>query len=94
MPCSMLKLYIDLITTLTERGPLSVHELALFLKVKPLLLRGPIDFFTDQGIIREKEGNSIVTYVATKRGSEILKFFKIQPLIKSRIDEPWLQNFI
>jgi predicted transcriptional regulator len=88
MPYSTLKLYIDIITTLTERGPLSVHELALFLKVKPALLNGPIKFFSDQAIIREKESNSIVTYVATKRGSEILKFFKIQPLIKSRIDEP------
>jgi len=88
MPYSTLKLYIDIITTLTERGPLSVHELALFLKVKPALLNGPIKFFSDQAIIREKESNSIVTYVATKRGSEILKFFKIQPLIKARIDEP------
>jgi predicted transcriptional regulator len=88
MPCSTLKLYIDIITTLTERGPLSVHELALFLKVKPVLLNGPIKFFADQAIIREKTRNSIVTYTATKRSSEILKFFKIQPLIKARIDEP------
>ena len=54
MPCSMLKLYIDIITTLTERGPLSVHELALFLKVKPLLLRGPIDFLPIRGLLEKK----------------------------------------
>ena len=88
MPYSTLKLYIDIIKTLTEHGPLSMLELASFLKVKPSSLKGPINFFIDQAMIREKDSNTIVTYVTTKRGAEILKFFKIQPLIKTRIDEP------
>ncbi len=88
MPYSTLKLYIDIIKTLTERGPLSIHELASFLKVKPTTLKAPISFFTDQAMIKEKNNNSIVTYVTTKRGTQTLRFFKIQPLLKARIDEP------
>ncbi len=88
MPCSKLKLYIDIIKTLAEHGPLSIRELASFLKVEPSSLKEPVNFFTDQAMIKEKGIDSIVTYITTKRGTEILRFFKIQPLIKARIDEP------
>jgi hypothetical protein len=88
MPYSRIKLYIDIIKTLTEHGPLSKSELAQFLKVKPTLLKAPVNFFIDQAIIREKEISSNTTYVATKKSNEILRFFNIQPTIRTRISEP------
>jgi len=79
---SMLKLYIEIAKTLNEQGPLSVHDLASFLKVNPSSLNEPVKFFIEQSMIREKSRNSIVTYIITKRGIEILRFFNVQPLIK------------
>ncbi len=87
MPYSRIKLYIDIIKTLTEHGPLSINELAEFLKVKPPSLKEPIEFFTGQAMIREKESVANMTYVTTKRGTEILRFFNLQPLIKTKINE-------
>ena len=88
MPCSMLKLYTDIIKTLIENGPLSLNELAQFLNAKPSTLKKPLSFFSDQALIRKKTSNSIVTYTTAKRGLEILRFFKIQPLMNTKIDEP------
>ena len=79
---SMLKLYIEIAKTLNEQGPLSVHDLASFLKVNPSSLNEPVKFFIEQSMIREKSRNSIVTYIITKRGIEILRFFNVQSLIK------------
>ncbi len=85
MPATSLKLYIDIIKTLMEHGPLSIRELKPFLKVDMVSLKEHMSFLADQGIIREKAGNLIATYVITKRGSEILKFFKIQTSIEMRV---------
>jgi hypothetical protein len=82
MPPSTLKLYIEIAKTLNEYGPLSVHDLESFLKVNSSTLNKPIKFFCAQRMIKEKSSNLITTYIITKRGIEILKFFKVQPLIK------------
>ena len=82
MPSSTLKLYIEITKTFHEHGPLSVHDLASFLKVNPSSLNEPVKFLSAQRMIKEKNGNSISTYNITKRGTKILKFFNVQPLIK------------
>jgi len=82
MPPKTLKLYIEIAKTLNDHGPLSVHDLASFLKVNPSTLNEPVKFFNAQKLIKEKSRNSIVTYIITERGTELLKFFNVQPLIK------------
>ena len=82
MPPSKLKLYIEIAKTVNDHGPLSVYDLASFLKVNPSSLNEPVKFLNDQRIIREKSCNSIATYIITERGAGILKFFNVQPLIK------------
>jgi predicted transcriptional regulator len=82
MQHSTLQLYIDIIKTLIEHPHLSMPELARFLNVKPPLLKEPISFLTDQTMIKEKQSNSIVSYTTTKKGTEILRFFEMQPLKK------------
>ncbi len=82
MPLNKLKLYVEIVKTVNKHGPLSVNDLALFLKVNPSTLNEPVKFFSAQKMIKEKSSNSIVTYTITKKGTEILKFFNVQPLIK------------
>ncbi len=82
MPDNMLKEYIDIIKTVIENGPLNIHELAPFLKINPCLLKERVKFLTDQGIIREKKDDAIVTYSIAKSGIEILKFFNVKTLVK------------
>lgn len=82
MPPSTLKLYIEIAKTLNEHGPLSLQKLASFLKVNSSTLNEPLKFFSAQKMIKEKSSNSVVTYIITKRGTIILRFFNVQPLIK------------
>ncbi len=88
MPPAPLKLYIDIVKTLMDHGPLNIRELKSFLKVDTSSLKEYTSFLADQGIIREKAENPIATYIITKRGSEILKFFKIQTSIEMRVGKP------
>jgi predicted transcriptional regulator len=64
-----------------EHGPLSINELAPFLKLNRSSLKECVNFLTDQGMIKEEDRNSIVTYSITKRGTKILRFFNVPTLI-------------
>ncbi|MGO8807457.1 MAG: winged helix-turn-helix transcriptional regulator [Candidatus Bathyarchaeia archaeon] len=86
MPSSKLELYIDIAKTLMAHGPLSVDELAQFLKSNPSSLKERVSFLIDQGLIRETEYNSIISYTITNQGTKILRFFKVQPLTKTTFD--------
>ncbi len=82
MPHSTLKNYLDIAKTVNDNGPLNVYDLASFLKVNPSSLKERVNFLISQRVIGGKGHNSIPTYIITERGIEILKFFKVQPLIK------------
>jgi predicted transcriptional regulator len=85
MPSSTLKLYIDIAKTLMNQD-LTAQDLSSFLKVNSSSLTELMSFLIDERLIREKDSNSIVTYTLTKRGTRILEFFNVPPLIKLRID--------
>ncbi len=87
MPPSTLKLYIDIAKTLMKCGPSNIQDLSSSLKVNPSSLTERMNFLVDQRLIREKDSNSIVTYAITRRGTEILKFFNIPPLIKVTVNK-------
>lgn len=87
MPRSILNQHIDIVKTLVENGPLSVREMAPFLEVNSSSLKERVKFLSNQRIIREKRDNAIVTYSIAKRGTEILKFFKVQILVRVAIDK-------
>jgi predicted transcriptional regulator len=85
MPSSTLKLYIDIAKTLMNQD-LTAQDLSSFLKVNSSSLKELMSFLIDERLIREKESNSTVTYTLTKRGTRILEFFNVPPLIKLRND--------
>jgi hypothetical protein len=87
MPQSLLKRYIEIVKTLSERGPLNICELAILLKRNPSSLNRPVTFLRIQKMIREQSSDSVGTYIITKRGTKILKFFNVQPLIKLSVDK-------
>jgi predicted transcriptional regulator len=82
MPPSTLKLYIDIAKTLMKHGPLNTQDLSSSLKVNSSSLKERINFLINEKLIREKDRDSSVTYIITKRGTDILKFFNVQPSIK------------
>lgn len=82
MPPSTLKLYIDIAKTLMKHGPLTTQDLSLSLKVNTSSLKERINFLINEKLIKEKDRDSSATYIITKRGTEILKFFNAQPSIK------------
>ncbi len=88
MPPAPLKLYIDIVKTLMDHGPLNIRGLKSFLKVDMPSLKEHVSFLADQGIVREEAENPIATYIITKRGSELLKFFKIQTSLEMRVGKP------
>ena len=88
MQSSTLEQYVDIIKTLMEHGSLNIHEFEPFLKVNASSLKERINFLVEQGLVKAKESNHIVTYTITERGTKVLRFFKIQTLMKVRVEKP------
>ena len=87
MQHNSLRLYIDIAKTLMEYGSLNVNALSSFLKVNPSSLKERLTFLINQKLIKEKGRNTNTTYIITQRGTDLLKFFNVQPLIKVKIDK-------
>ncbi len=87
MPKGLLKRCIEIIKALTEQGPLNISELSLLLRLNPSTLNKSVKLLGNQKMIREHSIDSVVTYTITKRGTKILKFFNVQPLMKLSIDK-------
>ena len=85
MPCSDLKLYIDIAKTLIENGPLNIRELSQFLKIDHDSLKKRMNFLSDQGLIKEKANNPTSIYAITKRGTKVLRFFRVKTSVKVKM---------
>jgi predicted transcriptional regulator len=82
MPQSMLEQYIDIAKIVNDYGPLNAQDLASLLKIDLSSLKEHTNFLISQRILKEKNHGLTSTYIITKHGTKILKFFNVKPLIK------------
>jgi len=82
MPTSKLELCIDIVTSLTESGPLTLEQLTSLLEANSLSLEKQLGFLVDQEMVKKENTGQNVTYTIAMRGIKVLKFFKVLPSTK------------
>jgi predicted transcriptional regulator len=74
---SKLEMYIDIISVLSQRGPLKLTHVMYKANVNCIVLKEYLDFLIKQGLIEERlNGKQHAVYAVTPRGSTVLKYFK------------------
>jgi predicted transcriptional regulator len=81
---SKLKLYVDIARAVTESGPLNLDQITTILKVDSTSIKEHLHFLVSQGMIKEER----TTYRIAPSGTKVLKFFKVQPAIKTANSKP------
>ena len=73
---SKLEMYIDVLTVLSQRGPLKLTHIMYKSNLNCSVLKGYLEFLIKQELIEERIiGKSRIVYVITQRGKTVLKAF-------------------
>ena len=74
---SKIEMYVDILTVLTNRGPLNLTHVSYQAKVHCSILKECLDFLIKQGLVEERTvRKQHVVYTVTQRGMTVLKSFK------------------
>ena len=74
---SKLKMYVDIIKVLAQRGPLKLTHIMYKANVNCSILKEYLDFLVKQGLVDERiVGKQRVVYAVTQRGVTVLKYFR------------------
>ena len=74
---SKLEVYVDILTVLSQRGPLKLTHIMYKANVNCVVLKEYLDFLLKQGLIEERLlGKDRVVYANTPRGITVIKYFK------------------
>lgn len=73
---SKLEMYIDVLTVLSQRGPLKLTHIMYKSNLNCSVLKGYLEFLIKQELIEERIiGKSRIIYAITQRGKTVLKAF-------------------
>ena len=74
---SKLEMYIDILRTLAQRGPLKLTHIMYKANVNCSVLKEYLDFLITQELVEEKTvGKKRIVYVVSGKGLQVLKYFR------------------
>ena len=74
---SKLEMYIDILRTLAQRGPLKLTHIMYKANVNCSVLKEYLDFLIAQELVEEKTvGKKRLVYVVSEKGLQVLKYFR------------------
>ena len=74
---SKLEMYVDILSVLSQRGPLKLTHVMYKANVNCSVLKEYLDFLMKQGLVEERPvGKSRIVYAVTQRGLMVLKYFR------------------
>jgi predicted transcriptional regulator len=74
---SKLEMYVDILSVLSQRGPLKLTHVMYKANVNCCVLKEYLDFLMKQGLVEERTmRKQRVVYAVTQRGITVLKYFK------------------
>jgi len=77
MRSSKLEMYIDILRTLAQRGPLKLTHIMYKANVNCSVLKEYLDFLIEQQLVEEKTvGKKRIVYVVSEKGLQVLKYFR------------------
>lgn len=85
---SKLEMYVDILTVLSQRGPLKLTHIMYKANVNCSVLKEYLDFLLKQGLVEERTiGKRRVVFAVSHRGITVLKYFKELKEVLPIIDE-------
>jgi predicted transcriptional regulator len=85
---SKLEVYVDILTVLSERGPLKMTHIMYNANMNCSILKEYLDFLLKQGLVDEIPfGKRRVIFAVTQRGITLLKYFKELSLVLPIVEE-------
>ena len=74
---SKLEMYVDILSVLSQRGPLKLTHVMYKANVNCSVLKEYLDFLMKQELVDERPvGKGRIVYAATQRGLMVLKYFR------------------
>ena len=74
---SKLEMYVDIISVLSQRGPLKLTHIMYKANVNCSVLKEYLDFLITQNLVEERTvGKRRTVYAVTQRGVTVLKYFR------------------
>jgi len=74
---SKLEMYVDIISVLSQRGPLKLTHIMYKANVNCSVLSEYLEFLLGQGLVEQRTvGKNRVVYAVTQRGITVLKAFR------------------
>ncbi|MGA2681224.1 MAG: winged helix-turn-helix domain-containing protein [Candidatus Bathyarchaeia archaeon] len=85
---SKIEMYVDILTVLTNRGPLNLTHVSYQANVNCSILKERLDFLIKQGLVEEGAvRKQRVVYGVTQRGMTVLKSFKELKQVLPMVEE-------
>jgi predicted transcriptional regulator len=74
---STLEVYVDVLQTLAQRGPLKLSDVMYEANLNSSVVKGHLDFLIQKGLAEERiAGKRSVVYAVTQNGVNVVKYFR------------------
>ena len=92
---SKLEMYIDILSVLSQRGPLKLTHVMYKANVNCSVLKEYLDFLIKQSLVEERTvGKRRAVFAVTQRGITVLKYFKelkqVLPIVEEARSQPMI----
>jgi predicted transcriptional regulator len=92
---SKLEMYVDILSVLSQRGPLKLTHVMYKANVNCSVLKEYLDFLMKQGLVEERTiGKRRVVFAITQRGVTVLKYFRelkqVLPIVEEARNQPMI----
>jgi predicted transcriptional regulator len=92
---SKLEMYVDILSVLSQRGPLKLTHVMYKANVNCSVLKEYLDFLIKQSLVEERTvGKRRVVFAVTQRGITVLKYFKelkqVLPIVEEARSQPMI----
>ncbi len=85
---SKMEMYLDILKTLAQKGPLKVTHIMYKANVNCCVLKEYLDFLIQQELVEEKTaGKKRIVYAVSEKGLKVLKYFRELKVMLPVIEE-------
>ena len=90
---SKMEIHLDILKTLAQKGPLKLTHIMYKANVNCSVLKGYLDFLTQQKLVEEKAlRKERIVYEITEKGLTVLKYFRelqiMLPMVEDKATIP------
>jgi predicted transcriptional regulator len=92
---SHLEMYVEIISVLSQKGPLKLTRIMYKANLNCSVLKEDLDFLVKRGLVEKRTiGKTKTVFAVTQRGINVLKYFRVLKQALSTVEEAQNQTLI